>query len=145
MRITPALLVALVTSLLLSTSSSLAGEPPEKKKAGPSSEVQKPPTRERVVQRTRIFINPETGKPSHRNARGHALELSPRERAMINRSDVGLTERTLANGTVAIDLQGGFRNMLTVHIDPVTGNLTNLCAIDDQASVPNFAAEGENP
>ncbi|MGI9329140.1 MAG: hypothetical protein ACR2QB_00345 [Gammaproteobacteria bacterium] len=142
MRIPRALKVALATVFLSYTTHGLAAEPHNPEEPGPTSHVQTQSARTNAIQRTRIFIDPETGRPAHRDDHGKTIELSARERAMLNRSSTGLTQRTLANGAVGINLQGRFRNMLAVQLDPVTGALHSVCTVDDSmfSGTPDEAA-----
>ena len=59
----------------------------------------------------RVYRDPITGRFTTPPATVR-LRLADRERQMLNRSSVGLQARTMPNGTVTLDLQGRFMNLL---------------------------------
>jgi len=93
---------------------------------------------------TRVFRNPETGVIEFAPAASTPLTgLSVREQNMLSRSDQGLQARVLANGAVALDLQGRFQSMATAAADSDTGQLKMSCSIDDGVH-PHDTVESEH-
>ena len=78
-----------------------------------------------------VAIDPETGQlgaPSSEQIQ--ALELAGQDRA-VSRTDEGLRETVLANGTVIVDLDGRFQDYVVARVDR-TGRLVHGCAHDVQ-------------
>jgi hypothetical protein len=78
---------------------------------------------------TIVAIDPETGQlgaPSPEQMR--ALELAGRHLS-VNRTDEGLRETVLANGTVILHLDGRFQDYAIARVDR-TGRLVQGCAHD---------------
>jgi hypothetical protein len=74
----------------------------------------------------KVFIDPQTGAFLQEPATtGTPLELSPEDRNRLSTSHQGLVEEQnpVPGGGVRLDLQGRFRNPLTVTIGP-DGNVT---------------------
>jgi len=139
------LIAALAAVLLLRITGVAAGELSGPDAPEPASHQQTSVAPAGQLQHSRVFIDPATGRPVQRRPQARAPEPGPRERAMLNRSAVGLASRTLANGAVGIHLQGGFRNLIRVELQPETGQVTSLCTVDDESSLPLSAIEAGAP
>ncbi len=68
------------------------------------------------TQGMRAYRDAATGKFRAPTAAEKAA-LAKAVKGMVNRSAEGLTERTLANGAVAMDLQGRFRSVAVAPLD----------------------------
>ena len=74
----------------------------------------------------RVAIDAETGEMSTPSPEQHkAMEHELQE--MLSRSDAGLYEEVLPDGTVKVNLQGRFQNASIAVID-ADGNLHTSCA-----------------
>jgi len=74
----------------------------------------------------RIFLDPETGRligPDQLPPQA----LSALEMAMLRRDTRGLTQRTLANGAVVVDLQGRFQSFAIATLQPRGDVSTSRC------------------
>jgi hypothetical protein len=81
-----------------------------------------------ATQGMRVYRDPQTGRlgPLPTGVVPPGLTIS--EQRMLSRSDQGLKSRTLPSGGVAIDLQGGYRNMSVATVGS-DGQATVNCAI----------------
>ena len=74
----------------------------------------------------RVKLDPESGTLVH-DTTPLAQNKAPELEAMLNRSDVGLVQEFLPNGTVRVDLQGRFQNASVAHIGD-DGAVHTLCS-----------------
>ena len=121
-------LVSLVFSaLLLGVSSlSIAEEP-----AGPAIDDSSLAHDHAGRQAVRVYVDPQTGQLVSGAVGVRALALGARERQMLSRSSKGLKSKRLANGAVALNLQGRFQSMVMVATD-ASGEVRQLvCLIDE--------------
>jgi hypothetical protein len=86
------------------------------------------------IRRASVYRDPATGQvrvvPSPAIP---ANALSLREQNMLNRSDEGLQSKVLANGAVAVNLQGRFQSMVTVNTFSGSSQATISCLVGDQS------------
>jgi len=79
-----------------------------------------------------VGVDPETGQLGMPTA-GQMAELSPREQSMISRSGAGLVQVHHPDGSVSIDLQGRFQELVIARIGtdgkPVYGCLDDAKAL----------------
>ena len=74
----------------------------------------------------RVFLDPQTGRVIAPDQLPPEA-LSALEQAMLRRDAKGLTQRTLPNGAVLVDLQERFHNFAVATIGPGGGVSTNRC------------------
>jgi hypothetical protein len=121
-------LVSLVSSALLLVVSSLSIA---EESAGPANGESSPAHDHSGRQAVRVYVDPETGQLVSRAVEARALALGARERQMLSRSSKGLKPQKLANGGVALNLQGRFQSMVMVATD-ARGEVRQLvCLIDE--------------
>ena len=92
-----------------------------------------------VMQSMRVYRDPETGQLGR--APGPPLALSPGEQRMLSRSTQGLTSRVLPNGTVALDLKGGFMN-LSIATRNADGKMSMNCVDHPDQAEQHFHSNG---
>jgi hypothetical protein len=80
----------------------------------------------------RVFLDPQTGQRVSPDQLPPQA-LSALEQAMMRRDDSGLTQHTLPNGAVVVDLEGRFHSVAVARIDPEGGVATTHCVTDSEA------------
>lgn len=91
------------------------------------------------------YIDPETGGHSHSPTEAQRAELQAVLAALLDRSEEGLYEVVLPDGSVGVDLQGRFHHAIVVRVAP-DGSLQHGCVADvDAATAPAAAVDPQPP
>ena len=126
--------LAIGCSLLLAAVQVAADKPPSTSPVRPAANLDRAPSPDMNLRRTRVSRDPVTGLIEISPGSGmRAWSLSPREQNMLSRSDEGLEPTVLANGAVTVNLKGRFQSMVTGTNQSGNGPLEMSCSIDDHA------------
>lgn len=88
----------------------------------------------------RVYVDPESGQLIGPD-RLPPQALSPLEQAMLRRDAEGLTEQSLPNGAVVVDLGGRFRNLAVATVDAEGRARTTHCVTSAEAAPSRLEEE----
>ena len=87
-----------------------------------------------------VFIDPATGKMRPATPQ-EAKMMSDRLKAFLDRSPVGLQAQESADGTLSMNLQGGFLNVWVASVG-ADGSVANSCVTDAAAAQAILSGQG---
>jgi hypothetical protein len=123
--------LAVACSFFMTPLPATADEPQSTSPVRSAANLERTPSPDIDLRRTRASRDPVTGRIEISPGSGtRTRSLSPREQNMLSRSDEGLQPTVLANGAVTVNLRGRFQSMATASSESGKTSLKISCSVD---------------